>query len=115
MKSLALFLPDGVTPAPATDFGSVPPGSTTPGRQLLLKNTGDEPISNLGGLIEQTSLADGQYRVTVGSTNLTAIEQALAPVFEVGASLAVSESWSTPANVTMTGPDTATLVFLYDQ
>jgi len=115
MKILTLFLEDGVTPAPATDFGSVPPGTTAPSRQLVLKNTGDEPISNLAGLIEQASTADGEYHVTVGSTNLNAVEQSLVAVFAVGDSLSVTERWTTPENVLVTGPDTATLVFVYDQ
>ena len=115
MKTLALFLPDGTTPAPTTNFGPVRPGTTSPSRQLLLVNTGDEPIPNLLARIEQGSTTDGEYRVTVGSTNLTDANQLLAAVFEVGASLNVTESWSTPAGLTTTGPDTGTLVFLYDE
>ena len=113
-KTLGLFLQDGTTPATATDFGGVPPGTTTPSRQLVLMNTGDEPISNLAGRIEQASTADGEYRVTVGSTALSGAEQPLAALFDVGDTLNITESWNTPPGVTSTTPDTAVLVFLFD-
>ena len=38
-KSLAFQSPDGSAP-PSASYGSVPPGSTSPSRTLILKNTG---------------------------------------------------------------------------
>ena len=114
-KLLALLLPDGTTTAPATDFGSVPPGTTTASRSLLLKNTGDEAIPSIRGHIDQTSTADGAYLVTVGSTALTGTAQELLSAsLDPGATLSVSERWTVPGGVSAT-VDTGTLVFDYEQ
>ncbi|GGR34143.1 hypothetical protein [Deinococcus ruber] len=115
-KAIALYLPDGTTPAPATDFGSVPPGTTAASRQLLVKNTGTEAIPSLRMFIEQTSTADGEYHVTVGGLTLTGTAQeVLSSPLAAGATLSVTEYWSTPAGLGVTGPDTANLVCQFDQ
>ncbi|PIH00270.1 hypothetical protein [Deinococcus sp. UR1] len=115
MKQLQLRLPDG-TPAPATDFGSVPPGTSTPTRELRLVNTGDEPITNVEALVVNDSLADGEYRVSLNGVALTGewqpvLAEALAP----GAFLTVQESWTTPVGVTTTGADHGQLRVRYAQ
>lgn len=113
-KTLALFLSDGTTIAPATDFGSVNPGTTAASRSLILKNTGTEAIPSIRARVEQTTAADGEYKVTAASKLLTAVNQELlTAALAVGATLAISESWTTPAGVTG-AVDTGTLVIDYD-
>lgn len=114
-KILSIVLQDGVTIAPATDFGSVPAGTTAASRSLLLKNTGTDPVPSIRALIEQTSTADGAYVVSIAGKALTGVSQELltAPL-AVGATLAITESWTTPAGVAG-AVDTGTLVINYDQ
>lgn len=114
-KTLALYLPDGVTVAPATDFGSVNPGVTTATRSLLLKNTGTEVIPSIRARIDQASTADGEYKVTANAKALNgANQELLTTALAVNATLAVTESWTTPAGAAGSN-DLGTLVFEYDQ
>ena len=114
-KTLVLYLADGVTTATATDFGSVNPGTTAASRNLILKNTGTEVIPSIRARVEQTSVADGEYKVTAASKSLTGVNQELLTVaLAVGGTLAISESWTTPVGVTG-AVDNGTLVIEYDQ
>ncbi|GGL18247.1 hypothetical protein [Deinococcus radiotolerans] len=103
MKRLALLLLDD-TPAPATDFGSVPPGTAAPNRSLRLVNTGDETVSGIRVRVENESADNGEYRVTVQGTALTGDWTALPDLAPTEAFL-VLESWLTPAGVAETGVD----------
>lgn len=115
MKQLQLRLPDG-TPAPATDFGSVPPGTSTPTRELRLVNTGDEPVTSVEALVVNDSLSDGEYRVSMSGVILTGEWQSiLSAPLAPGAFLAVQESWTTPSGVTTTGADHGQLRVRYAQ
>lgn len=107
MKQLSLLLPDG-TPAPATDFGSVPPGTAAPSRQLLLRNTGDEPLTGIRARVENASTENGEYTVTVQATVLTGDWTPL-PDLAPGEDLLVLESWLTPPSLTVTGVDSGLL------
>ena len=114
-KMLVLYLADGVTVQTPTDFGSVNPGTTAASRNLILKNTGTEAIPSIRARIEQTTVADGEYKVTAASKLLTAVNQELlTAALAVGATVAISESWTTPAGVS-SAVDTGTLVIDYDQ
>ena len=114
-KLLAIVLPDGTTTAPSTDFGSVPPGTTSASRSLLLKNTGTEAVPSIRALIEQASTGDGAYVVSIAGKALTgASQEVLTAPLAAGATLAITESWTTPAGVAGT-VDTGTLVINYDQ
>lgn len=114
-KSLAFFSPDGSAP-PSSTYGSVPPGTTSDSRTLILRNTGTEPIPSVRMWIEQASTADGEYRAVVGSHALTAIPQEMLSVpLPAGGSLEITEFVITPAGLSATGPDSATLVYEFDQ
>lgn len=106
MKQLALQLPDG-NPAPATDFGNVPRGVTTATRELRLVSTGTDIIT--GGIearVLQGGAADGTYLVTIDAKPLTDTWQVVhAADLAAGAFLVVRESWSTPEDAEVTGPD----------
>ncbi|MFC4636998.1 hypothetical protein [Deinococcus hohokamensis] len=117
MKALELQLPDG-TPAPATDFGNVRPGTTTASREVRLVNVGDEPITDVLNLrVVQNETVAGEYRVTTGGVALTGEWQdvlaaqggSLAP----GAFVALQEAWHVPAGVTDIGADTGFLDWQY--
>jgi hypothetical protein len=113
-KTLTLFLPDGVTAAPLSDFGSVNPGTTAASRSLLLKNTGTEAVPSIRARIEQTSITDGEYRATISSIALTGTNQeVLTAPLAVGASIGITESWTVPAGVTGS-VDMGALVLDYD-
>lgn len=115
MKALTLQAPDG-SPAPAGDFGSVPPGTTSVSRALQLLNTGDEAITSVRMYVQQASSGAGVYRVTANSLELTTnLQEVLSGPLNPGDSIGLLESVSTPPGVTVTGPDTATLVWEYDQ
>ena len=109
MKQLTLQLPDG-NPAPATDFGNVPRGVTTPSRELHLVNTGTETIT--GGVearVIQNGAADGTYQVTIVGVNLTDEWQLVHETdLPVGESLLVREAWHTPQAANVSGPDLGT-------
>ncbi|GGJ65397.1 hypothetical protein [Deinococcus aquiradiocola] len=113
-KQLTLLSPDGSAP-PAASYGSVPPGTTTTSRAMILKNTGDEALPSIRMHIEQTTTSDGEYHATAGSVTLTGTAQeVLSAPLAPGASVSVTEYVSTPAGLTTTGPDTGTLVWEYD-
>lgn len=107
MKNLTLQLPDG-TPAPATDFGNVAPGVTTPARELRLVNTGDEALPAVQMKVTQDDALPGVYIVTVNGQPLTGdwTEVLTAPL-EPGAFVTVMESWQTPAGTALGGLDNA--------
>lgn len=114
MKLLELLSPDG-TPAPSPNIGSVPPGTVSPSRAMILKNTGTEVIPSVRARVEQLSVADGEYHVTVGSLALTGINQeVLSAPLAAGDSVGVTEYASTPAGLSSTGPDSGDLIFEYD-
>ena len=115
MRLLELLSPDG-TPAPSPNIGSVPPGTTSASRPMILKNTGTETVSSVRARVEQVSTLDGEYHVTIGSLALTGTNQeVLSGTLAVGASVAVTEYASTPAGLSNTGPDSGKLVIEYDQ
>ena len=114
MKQLELLSPDG-SPVPSSNIGSVPPGSTTTSRAMILKNTGTEAITSVRARVEQASVADGEYHVTVGSLALTgANQEVLSAPLAAGNSVSVTEYASTPAGLSSTGPDSGDLIFEYD-
>jgi len=114
-KTLAFLNPDG-SPIDSTTFGSVLPGTNSVSRSLILQNTGNESIPSVRMWIEQASTADGEYHATVGSLALTGTAQEVLSVpLDPGASVALTEYVSTPAGLSNTGPDSATLVFEFDQ
>jgi hypothetical protein len=113
-NQLTLYAADGVTVAPAFDFGSVPPGATSASRQLVLKNTGTGPISSIKAAIERANTTNGTYTVTIGGVTLTAADtELLAAALAVNATIAVTEQWATPAGVTSNSVETGNLVFKY--
>lgn len=97
MKNLTLQLPDG-TPAPTTEFGNVPPGTTTVQRELRLVNTGDEPITgDISLRALQDNTIDGTYIASAGGISLSANWQVVATNLAVGASILVLEAWQVPS------------------
>ncbi|MBZ9715270.1 hypothetical protein [Deinococcus multiflagellatus] len=116
MKQLELQQLDG-TLAPATDFGSVPPGTTTASRQLRLVNTGDEPVPGLRLRVLQDGAVPGEYLVSANGVALTAQwtsplgDELLAP----GDSVLIVEAWTTPAGTTQTGADHGRLIISYQR
>jgi hypothetical protein len=106
MKQLTLYAADGVTVAPAFDFGSVPPGATSASRQLVLKNTGTDPIPSIKCAIERSN--------TIGGVVMTAVDTELLSVpLAVNATITVTEQWSTPVGVTSSAVETGLLDFKY--
>ncbi|MBZ9715485.1 hypothetical protein [Deinococcus multiflagellatus] len=116
MKRLELQQLDG-TPAPATDFGSVPPGTTTPTRQLRLVNTGDEPVPGLRLRVLQDGAVPGTYLVTANGLALG--DAWTAPLADApllpGQAVLISEAWTTPAGTTTTGADHGRLIISYQR
>ncbi|WP_407538872.1 hypothetical protein Q0M94_11895 [Deinococcus radiomollis] len=114
MKQITIFAADGVTPAPAFDFGSVPPGTTAPSRQLVLKNTGTDPIPSIKGAIERASSANGTYTVTIGGVTLTTADtELLSAPLAVNGTIAVTEQWATPVGVASSAVEYGLLVFKF--
>ena len=103
-KEISILVTGGSTPAPAPQFGEVPPGTSSAVLTSDLKNTGTEALSTVRAWVNDT-----RYRVTINGTLITATTegdaQDVGPL-AVGAIVPLAEQWVTPADA----PDSALLV-----
>ncbi|GGR11369.1 hypothetical protein GCM10008957_25140 [Deinococcus ruber] len=102
----------GGQPLASFDFGEVLPGTSSSNKALLITNTGDADIAAVSAWIEQTSIADGELKVTVGGVTITSTDQASATALgslAVGVSLTGQAWFSVPADSVGVPVDTGML------